>query len=171
MDNEKVRIRLQSGLNVDLSAKVHDTVYCNFSDSKDYCFEHIMNAGYYFPQIVQFIMIINSIFMGHDSFKDILICGVFSSVFYTVIWYVFRMYMLPGIAFLSCLIGAYIFKLHLHFIVYAIVALFKAGNWKIILYCMVIGLITRFIRSILVVALSTVKYNDEAAVYVSNLRN
>lgn len=168
---DKARIKLSSGLNVDLSVKVHDECYRNFDEVKYVSFSNMLNSSQYFPQIVQFIMVMSSICNGHTSFKDIFLCNMFFGVGYTVIWYLLKLYKLPGISFLSCLIGGSIFRLCLHFVVIAIVSLFVIGNWKIILYCAISGFITQFVKSFLASLFATVKYNDEVAIYVSNFRN
>ena len=167
---DKARIRLLSGLNVDLSVKVHDEYFRNFDDAKYFSFSNMLNSSQYFPQIVQFIMVMSSICNGHTSFKDIFLCNMFFGAGYTVIWYLLKMYKLPGISFLSCLIGRNIFRLFLHFVVIAIVSLLVVGNWKIILYCAISGFITQFVKSFLQASFATVTYNDEVAIYVSKFR-
>lgn len=171
MSNEKVRIKLLSGCNVDLSVRVHDECYCNFDEFKYGCFSNIINGGLYFPQIVQFIYVMTSIFKGHTSFEDIFLVNILSGVCYTLVWFWLKLYKLPGVSFISCFIGGNIFRLFLHFIVIAVVALFVVGDWKLILYCLVGGLVTSIVKSFLFARLSTVKYNDQAAIYVSNFKS
>ena len=168
---EKVNIRLESGLNVVLSDRVHDEYLCYFDDAKYASFCNMLNSGLYFPQIVQFIMVMSSILNGHTSFKDIFLCNIFFGAGYTVIWHLMKMYKLPGISFLSCLIGASIFRLFLHFVVIAIVSLFVIGNWKIILYCAISGFVTQIVKTFLYAFLANVKYNDEVAIYVSKFKS
>ena len=168
---EKARIRLESGLNVDLSVKVHDECYCNFDEAKYFSFSNALNSSQYFPQIVQFIMVMGSILGGHTSFKDIFLCSIFFGTGYTAIWYLLKLYKLPGFSFISCLIGGSIFRLGLHFLAIAIVSLFIIGNWKIILYCAISGFVTQFVKTFLSALLGNVKYNDEVAIYVSKFKS
>lgn len=168
--DEIVTIKLLSGTNVNLSQEVYEECYCNFEETKYFSFSNIINSGLYFPQIVQFIYVIIGIFKGHTSFKDIFIASLLTGVFYTFFWFWARLYKIPGINFVCCFIGTYIFKYLLHFAVIAIVSLAVIGNWKIILYCLICGIITSLIRSFLFVKLSTVKYNDKVAIYVSKFK-
>lgn len=167
---ENVTIKLLSGTNVELSQKVYDECYCNFEETKYFSFSNIINSGLYFPQIVQFIYVIIGICKGHTSFKDIFLTSLLTGVFYTVFWFWAKLYMIPGINFICCFIGANIFKHLLHFIAIAIVALAVIGDWKIIISCLICGIITSIIRSFLFVKLSTVKYNDKVAIYVSKFK-
>lgn len=171
MSNEKVRIKLLSGCNVDLSIKVHDDCYCNFDEMKYFCFSNIINSGLYFPQIMQFVFVMICICKGNTSFKDIFLCNLFNGAFFTAAWYLLKLYrIIPGVSSISCFVGGNIFRFFLHFIAIAIVSLFVIGNWKVILYCLIGGCVAGIVRSILFATFSTVKYNDEAAIYVSQFR-
>lgn len=168
---EKARIRLQSGLNVDLSDSVHDECYRYFDDFKYAAFSHAIDSGQYFPQIVQFAMVMGSILKGHTSFRDIFLCNMIYGAGYTLLWYWLKLYKLPGLSFFSSLIGGSIFRLNLHFVAIAIVALLVVKDWRVILYCVACGFITQIVKSFLQANLSTVRYNDEVAVYVSKFRS
>ena len=167
---ENVRIKLLSGTNVDLSEKVYDECYCNFDETKYFSFSNIINSGLYFPQIVQFIYVLIGICKGHTSFKDIFLCSLLSGCFYTILWFLAKLYKIPGINFISCFIGSYIFKYFIHFIVITIVSLAVINDWKIIVYCLITGCVTSIIRILMFVKLSTVQYNDEVAIYVSKFK-
>lgn len=167
---ENVRIKLLSGLNVDLSEKVYTGCYLEFDEIKYYSFSNKINSGQYFPQIMQFIFVMIGIFNGHTSFKDIFLCNLLTGVFYTITWFLLKSYKIPGIDFISCLIGGTIFRYFLHFVVIAIVSLAVIDNWKIIIYCLIGGFFTSIVTSILFVRFSTVKYNDEVAIYVSKFK-
>jgi hypothetical protein len=107
---------------------------------------------------------------GYTSFKDIFLCNLLSGVLYTIIWFLFKLYKIPGINFVSCFIGGNIFRYFLHFIVIAIVSLAVMNDWKIIIFCLIGGIVTRLICSFLYVQFSNVKYHDEVAIYVSKFR-
>ena len=168
---ENVRIQLLSGLNVDLSERVHDECYCYFDEFKYTAFSNAMNSGQYFPQILQFVMVMSSILTGHTSFRDILLCNTISGIGYTLLWYWMKLYKLPGLSFMSSLIGGNVFRLYLHFVVIAIVGLLVVKDWRVIVYCLVCGFITQIVKSFLQANLATVKYNDEIAVYVSKFKS
>lgn len=167
---ENERIRLLSGINVELSPQVYYQCYCNFEETKYFSFSNIINSGLYFPQIMQFISVMIGICKGYTSFKDIFLCNLLSGVFYTIIWFLLRLYKIPGINFISCFIGGNIFRYFLHFVAIAIVALAVIGDWKIIIFCLIGGFVTSLISSFLFVKFSTVKYNDEVAIYVSKFK-
>lgn len=168
---DTVTVKLDSGTNVVLSGDVHDECFCAFDETKYLCFSNMINSGLYFPQIMQFIYVLVGICKGRTSFKDIFLASLLTGVFYTILWFWVKIYrLIPGINAICCFFGATIFKYLLHFVVIAIVALAVVGDWKIILYCLICGIITSLIRSILFVKLSTVKYNDEVAIYVSKFK-
>lgn len=167
-DKDKVMIRLLSGCNVGLSVKVHDECYCNFDKNQYFRFSNIINSGLYFPQIMQFISVLICICNGYTSFVDVFLCNLIFGTGYTVSWYLLKLYkVIPGISLISCFIGGNIFRYFLHFVVIGIVALFVIGDWKVILYCLAGGFVTIIVRTILFAKFSTVKYNDEAAIFVS----
>ena len=168
--NEKVRIQLISGCNVDLSEKVHDERFCNFDENKYFSFSNAINAGLYFPQIMQFICVIFYICKGYTSFKDVFLCNLIFGSGYTVVWYLLKLYKVPGLSFISCLIGSYIFRFFLHFLAIAVVSVFVIGDWKVVFYCIIGGFATRLVAAFLSATLATVKYNDEVAIYVSKFR-
>ena len=171
MNNEEVRVQLLSGCNVDLSVDVHDECYCNFDENQYFSFSNIINSGLYFPQIMQFVCVMICICKGNTSFKDIFLCNLFCGTGYTVAWFLLKLYKIPGINFVSCFIGGNIFRLFLHFVVIAIVSLFVIGDWKVVLYCLIGGFVTSIVKNFLFAKLSTVKYNDEVAIYVSRFRS
>lgn len=167
---EKVRIKLPSGCNVDLSQDVYDECYCNFNESKYFTFNNIINSGLYFPQIMQFVFVMICICKGNTSLKDIFFCNLFNGVWFTLAWFLLRLYFIPGINFISCFIGGNIFRFFVHFVAIAIVSLFVIEDWKVILYCLLGGIATSIVKTILFAKLSTVKYNDAVAIYVSKFR-
>lgn len=170
MDSQKVRVRLPSGQNVDLSENVYEQYYCSFDEKEFFNFSNAMNAEQYFPQILQFFFVMRWIFNGRTSLREILICNLAFGITYTVLWFVLKLYKLPGLSLLSCFLGTYIFRFCLHFIAIAIIAFFVIGDLKVILYCMIGGIITQLIKSFLSATLSTAKYADEVAIYVTRSR-
>ena len=107
---------------------------------------------------------------GNTSFRDVFLCNLFNGTWFTVAWYLLKLYRIPGINFISCFIGGNIFRYFLHFVVIAIVSLFVIGDWKVILYCLAGGFVTNIVRTFLFATFSTVKYNDGVAIYVSKFR-
>lgn len=170
LNMEKVKIQLLSGLNVDLSERVHDEYYCEFNERQYYCFSNMINSGQYFPQIMQFINVISCILKRHTTFSDILLCNLIFGAGYTILWHLLKLYKVPGLSFLSCLIGKTIFRLFLHFIIIAVLAFATIGNWKILPYCLIGGFITQIVKSFLCASLGNAKYNDEVAIYASSIK-
>lgn len=166
-----VGIKLPSGCNVVLSKKIYDECYCNFDELKWFSFNNFINAELYFPQIMQFITVIFYICSGFTSFKDILLCNLIMGIGYTMIWYIFKLYKLPGLSYISCFIGGNIFRFFLHFVVITIISIFFIKKWQIIIFCLISGFITAVIKAIITAKFSTVKYNDEVAIYVSKFKN
>ena len=170
-NNKNVRIRLLSGCNVDMTEKVHDECYCNFDESKYFSFSNIINSGLYFPQIMQFIVVLIFMFSGKNSFLELFLCNLISGVVFTIIWFKAKLYKISGINFVSCFIGGNFFRFFLHFIVIGIISIFVLKSWIIILFCLIGGFVTTIVKTFLFANLSNVKYNDEVASYVSHFKS
>ena len=167
--NGEEYIKLSSGLNIALSEKVYAECYLGFDETQDCFFSNMISSGQYYPQIMQFIFLMIGIFKGHTSFKDIFLNCLLSCVFFTILWFWFRLYKTPGINTICCLLGGTIFK-YLPFIIIAIVSLAVIGDWKIIIFYLISSFVTIIVWSILFARLSNVKYNDEVAIYVSKFK-
>ena len=167
---EQVKVEMPSSLHVRLTRLVYDECYCNFNESKWFCFNNFMNAGLYFPQIAQFITVLIAILNGKTSWSDIILCNLVAGVGYTILWYIFKFYKIPGLSFISCFLGGNIFRFFIHFIPLGIISLFVVKDWKVLLFCVVGGLITSIVKTILYGFLATTKYNDEVARYVSKFK-
>lgn len=169
-NDEIVNFRLPSGCIVDMSVDCHDNLYCNFTESQLFSFNTFINAGLYFPQIMQFAAVIVAILNGKTSWSDILLCNLISGVVFTLAWFWGRLYKIPGLSFVSCLIGGNIFRFFLHFIAIGIIAFFVVKDWKVLLFCAIGGIIAYIVRIMFFAHLSNVKYNDEVVRYVSRFR-
>lgn len=169
-NNNTVRIQLASGCNVDMSIDMHDNYYSNFTESQHFSFSNFINAGQYFPQIMQFAMVMSSILNQRTSALDIILCNVASGVVYTLLWFLCRFYKIPGLSFLSSFLGSLFFRLFLHFIPIAVVAFWVVKDWKVLLFCVIGGVITQLIKSVLFANLSTVKYHNEVVGYVAGFK-
>lgn len=170
-DDENEIVRLPSGVIIKLSREVYNECYCEFDEMQYFYFNNVMNSGLYFPQIMQFICVMVCICKGYTSFIDVFLCNLLSGVFFTVMWFLLRLYkIIPGINFISCFIGGNIFRYYLHLIAIAIVSLAVIGDWKIILFCLVGGIVMRPVANLLFMKLSTVKYCDKVAIFVSEAK-
>lgn len=167
--DNKARVQLPSGFKVDMSIDLHDNYYCNFSESQLFSFNNFINAGSYFPQILQFIAVIVAILNGKTSWIDIILCNLFSGVIFTLLWFWVRLYKIPALSFASCLIGGNIFRFFLHFVAIAAIAFFVVKDWKVLLFCAIGGIITSVVKTVLFATMSNVKYHDEVVRYVSSL--
>ena len=170
MEDAKIKVDMPSSLHVTLSQSVYDECYCNFNETKWRSFNNFLNAGLYFPQIVQFVTVLVSILNGRISWSEIILCNLVAGTGYTIIWYVFRFYKIPGLSFISCLLGGNIFRLFIHFIPLGIISLFVLDDWTILLYCVIGGVITTIVKTILYGFLATTHYNDKVARYVSKFQ-
>lgn len=168
--DEKKSIRLPSGCYVVMSVDSYDNHYCNFTDSQFLSFNNFINAGLYFPQIVQFVAVMVSILNGRTSWSDIILCNLLSGTVFMLTWFWGRLYIIPGLAFVSCLIGGNFFRFFLHFIIIAVIAFFVVKDWKVLLFCAIGGIITTIVKTILYACLANVKYNDEVVRYVSGFK-
>lgn len=163
---ENVRIKLLSGISVELSEKVYTECFLDFDEPKYRIFSNMISSGQYYPQIMQSIFVMIGIFKGLTSFKDIFLCSLLSCVFFTIIWFLFRLYKTPGINTICCLLGGTVLK-YLPFVIITIVSLAAMDDWKIIIFYLISSFVTIIVWSILFARLSNVKYNDKVAIYVS----
>lgn len=167
-NNEKVKIQLPSGFNVDMSIDSHDNYFRYFSESQFFSFSNFINAGLYFPQIMQFIVVITAILNGKTQWYDILFINLLSGIFFTLVWFIGKFYRIPALSFLSCLLGGNIFRLFLHFIIIAVIAFFVVHDWKVFLFCIIGGAVTLIVKTTLFARLSNYKYHDEIIQYVAS---
>lgn len=170
MNDQQVKIKLPSSLNVVLSQSIYDECYCNFDDAKYFSFNNFLNAGLYFPQIMQFVFVLIAILNGKNSWSDIIFCNLIAGGGLTIVWYLLRLYKIPALSFICCLIGGNIFRFFIHMIPLGIISFFVLKDWKIFLFCIIGGIIAHIVSSILYSILATTKYNDEVAIYVSRFK-
>ena len=170
MDNEKTRVDLPSKIYVTLSNNVYDECYCNFDEAKWISFNNFINAGLYFSQILQFITVLVVILNGKTSWSDIVFCNLMAGVGYTSVWYLLKLYKMPGLSFICCFLGGNIFRFYIHFIPLGIISLLVIKDWKILLFCIIGGVIAQIVKTILYGLFATTKYNDEIAKYVSSFK-
>lgn len=171
MGEQQVKVEMPSSLHVRLTQSVYDECYCNFDEIKWLSFNNFMNAGLYFPQILQFVAVLVAIFNGKTNGLDIVICNLVAGAGYTILWYILKFYKIPGLSFISCLLGGNIFRFYVHFIPLGIISIFILKDWKVLLFCVVGGVITTIVKTILYGILATTKYNDEVARYVSKFKS
>lgn len=153
-----------------MSVDSYDNHYCSFTESQFFSFSNFINAGHYFPQIMQFIAVTAAILNGKTSWIEIILCNLFSGIIFTLIWFWGHCYKIPALSFASCLIGGNVFRFFLHFVAIAIIAFFVAKDWKILFFCAIGGIITSVVKAILFSHLSNIKYNDEVVRFVSSFK-
>lgn len=168
--DEKVKIKLPSGYNINMSIDAYDNHYCNFTESQFFSFSNFIHAGIYFPRLMQFIMVMVVIFKGNTGWNDILLSNIINGIAFTLMWYWCRTYKIPAISFIACLLGKYFFRFFLHYIVFAAVAFFVIKDWKVLLFCAIGEIITSIIKTLMSSFLESVKYNDEVVRYVSGFK-
>jgi|GEM_PF-1289441 len=170
MDNEKIRVDLPSKIHVTLSNYAYNEYYCNFDEAKWFIFNNAVNAGLYFSQIAQFITVLVTILNGKTNWLDIILCNLIAGAGYTIIWYLFKFYKIPGLSFICTFLGGNIFRFFIHFIPLGIISIFVLNDWKVLLFCIVGGIVTQIVKTILYGIFATTKYNDEIAKYISKFK-
>ena len=139
-------------------------------EAKETIFYSMMESGHYFPQIMQFVYVMIGICRGNTSFVDILISNLVWGTGYMILWYLLKMYMLPGINTVCSFIGGTIFKFRINWVAIIIAALFVINDWKALLYCIIAAALTSFVKVLMFTWFSNVKYNDKVAFRVSRFR-
>ena len=169
MYNETVNVQLPSGCNIPLSEDVYKNFYSDFSKWEWLKFNHIINSGIYFPQIMQFILTLTLIIRNDTSFSSVLLYNLVGGIGFTIVWFLLKLYRIPGISFISCLIGGNVFRYYIHFVIIAIVSIFIMEEWIIILFCIVGGVLTQIVKTFLFALFSNSRYNDDVVHHVSML--
>ena len=168
--NETEIVSLPSGFKAPMSVHMHDNYYCDFTESQLLSFNNYINAGSYFPRIAQFVLVLIAIMNEKTSGKEILICSIAGGIVFTLIWFWGKLYKIPALGFMSCLIGGNVFRYFLHFIAIVVISLFVLKDWKVILFCAIGGIISSIIRPLLFGRLLSVKYVDDVVRYVSRFK-
>ena len=170
-NHETISERLPSGVIVKMSADVCHNCFDSFFESQFLSFNHFINAGLYFPQIMTFLATLFFILVGEMSYSRIIIAFIANGIFFTIAWLLQRCYKVPGLAFISCLVGGNFFRYFLHYVVFAIIAFVVCHDWKVLLFCIIGSMVSTFIRSALLFpCFNRVKYNDEIAKYVAGFK-
>lgn len=154
---------LRTGLNVILRTDLYDKLSSDF-EIYEFWERHIIAQGY-FPQIVQFIVTMLLINAGERDFLPLLIANLVVGVSLTIVWNCTAIYKIPGLSFLSALIGGNLFRNFIHFIFIAIMSIFYYKCWWLILHCAISGAITQFIKSWLSTPEYTYERNNRMAEY------
>ena len=170
MENKTETIKLPSGRTIALSQDAYSECFLNFDEWKESIFYSIMDSGYYFPQIMQFIFAMIGICNGYTSFVEILCLNLIFGIGNMILWYLFKLFWLPGINTICSLIGHTVFKFKLNWVAIGIVALLVANDWKVILYSAAGAAITSLVKTFLFTRLSSVRYNDKIACIVLRFR-
>ena len=168
--NDVEMVTLPSGFKVPVSTHAYDNYYCDFTETQQLTFNNYINAGSYFPQIVQFSIVLSAVLNGRTSLKDILVCSIGTGVTFMLFWFWMRCYKIPFLGLVSSLIGGSVFRLNLHMIALAVVALFVVKDWKVLLFCVIGGVVSSLIRALLFGKLSSVKYVDGVIKYISEFK-
>ena len=169
-ESEIERVDLPAGFKVPMSTYMYDNCFCEFTESQFLTFNNYINAGSYFPQIMQFFAVLTAMLNGKTSMKDILFSSIGAGVMFTLLWFWVRLYNIPFLSLFVCLIGNSIFRLNLHFVAIVAVALFVVKDWKVILFCLIGAVISSVVRTLLFGRLSSVKYVDSVVKFVSEFR-
>ena len=169
MNDETVNVQLPSGYKVPLSALIYKDFYSEFSKWEWLRFNHIINSGIYFPQIMQFILTITLIIRNDASFGSVLLYNLVGGIGFTVVWFLLKLYRIPGISFTCCLIGGNVFRYYIHFVIIAIVSIFIMEEWIIILFCIIGGVLTQIVKTFLFALFSNSRYNDDVILHVTML--
>lgn len=167
MINESETIKLPSGYTIHLSRDVYDECFLNYDDMKLSIFYNMMDSGHYFPQIMQFIFAMIGICSGYTSFLEILYLNLIFGIGNMILWYLFKLFILPGINTICSLIGQTVFRFKINWVAIIAVSLFVINDWKVILYSAICAAGTSLIKVVLFTKLSSVKYNDKIACRVS----
>ena len=171
MDEYSV-FRTRSGLNFAMREDLYNKLIEN--DKQGYTYgiaETYIVAEQYFPQIVQFIAFMITIFNGYTSFTDILGVNMIVGIAVTLLWNNSHIYRIPGLAILSLMIGGNIFRLFIHFIIIALVAFIYFKDWKIFVFSIIAGFITQLFKSWFSGYKYTIKHNNDIAEYTINMVN
>ena len=162
--------RTTSGLNYSMDVELYDKVITNDDDGMTYSMiETYIEAEQYFPQIIQFIIVLIFMFKGYTSFKDLLLINMIVGVGVTLIWNNTHLYRVPGLALISVFLGNYVFRFFLHLVIIGVLSFTFFDDWKILIYTMITGIITQLFKSWFSGYKYTLEHNNDIAKYVIDM--
>lgn len=162
--------RTTTGLNFSMDSDLYEKVITNDEDGLTYSMlESYIIAEQYFPQLLQVIVNFIFLFKGYTNFWSILLINLLSGIIFTFIWNNSKLYRVPGLALISNLIGQYFFRLFLHIIVIAILSFTYFNDWKILLFCIIAGIITNIIKTLISGYDTIISHNNDIARYTINM--
>ncbi len=170
MEKEYEIFKTISGLKFAMDPILYRKVITNDKDGiTNSTMESYIVAEQYFPQLVQVIICFLCLFNGYTDFWSILLVNLISGIIFTLIWNKTNIYRIPGLAILSNLIGNYILRLLIHIIIIGVLSFTYFNDWKILVYCIIAGLITNIIKSLMSGYHITYKHNNEIAKYTIDM--
>ena len=129
----------RSGLNFAMDEDLYYAVIKN-ETAYDQMETHIM-AGEFFPQIMRFVATLIMLFNGYFDFTSIIIANLVTEILCTLLWFTLPLYKIPGISLLLTLIGQTVLRFYVHITTIVVLSLFLFSNWKLILFCLISGII------------------------------
>lgn len=130
------------------------------SQSKHKQLEKHIVAGEYFPSIMQVCVTLAMLFNGYTSFVAILSINLITGMLSTLLWNNLSLYKIPGLSFISYIIGNFVIRFFLDCI---IVSCFD--DWRIFGFYLIARFITAIVKIYIVDAH---KLNNKIANYVLN---
>ena len=165
-------VQVSPSRRIALSSRVYCDTFLNFTPYQEFYFGTAIKSGLFFPQILQFIFVMICVCRNFPTFGEVFLCNLYWCIFGTFAWYLLKLHkFLPGVCTISCFFGEIIFKFKLHYIAIILVSLLVAEDYLIIFYCLASGFIAGLVRFLLVSLLSTVRYNDDVAIYASRFKS
>lgn len=169
-DNHSDIYRTTKGLNFIMSNDIYEKLITNDEDGLAYSIaETYIHSEQYFPQLIQFIFVLVYMLNGYHSFIQILLLNLIVGIIATLLWNKTKLYRIPGVALLSEVLGIYIFNRFLHILAIALLSIFHFKNIWIIIYCIISGIITQIIKTLISSHKSMLKHNNDIAIYSINM--
>lgn len=158
------KYRTRSGLNFVMDEESYDSISQD-ELAYDKMESHIM-SGEYFPQIMRFVGVLILLFIGKFDFLSILLVNLCVGVCSTLLWFAIPLYKIPGISLVITLIGQTIFRLFLHFVCIVILSLTVFGDWIIIIFSLIAGIIASTLNSLIFGYRFSINRNNAIAQYL-----
>jgi len=169
MSNDYKKFRTRSGLNYVLSEQLYETLINNDPQCVTlYLFEQSLIAGEFFSKVNRYIAIIFLLFSGYTGLLHIFLASLIVGLLSNFIWYHSSLYKLQAVSFIYMFMGQIVFRFFIHIIALACLAILVFQDWKIILYCVLAGIVCNVLETWFSGYKQTANHNNKAALFFIN---
>ena len=161
--------KTKSGLKYSMDKKRHDELESNLK-FLIHCEGYIVTREY-FIQLCIVVATFIFLFLWYTKFYQIFCCNIIIGIISMLLYKMLPLYKIMIIPMISSFFGVFVFRFFIHFIIIGILSFTIFDNGWIFIYCIISGVFTNIIISLLDGYKQTLKQNNEIADYVLDEKN